>query len=221
MTLKKWSDKDGCEFGGYYITVSTYEWNLEPLDSGSKFPWDKKESDLYHEGKAGFLYDPASEDDVECPGETITLFQCDKCNRWKNPYSDDQGKLLCPICDVTGLIFDDNCLDHLEKTRQFARESGVSDRLEEQISRLQRMTQRNPDDGPIDSVMVISKDFAPYSFVWGLYRIPTEVGVHGKLVINGGLIYHAPQSPGDGSFPSLSVSLGDSRLFTPYWSIHT
>lgn len=36
---------------------------------------------------------------------------------------------------------------------------------------------------------------------------------------NGGLIYQGPGVPGDGSFPSLTVSLSDNG--NPHWGIHT
>ena len=36
---------------------------------------------------------------------------------------------------------------------------------------------------------------------------------------NGGLIYHGPDVPGDGSSPSLSVDTSDSTA--PRWSVHT
>lgn len=62
-------------------------------------------------------------------------------------------------------------------------------------------------------VAVLTKDFAPHSFEFAV------CAPAGKLLFNGGLIYLGPGSPGDGSFPVLSVSLStDTR---PRWEIHT
>lgn len=53
-------------------------------------------------------------------------------------------------------------------------------------------------------------DFAPFSFTFTFSR-------RGKFAFNGGLIYQGPECPGDGSFPSLSVSLHRNTG----WFIHT
>lgn len=55
-------------------------------------------------------------------------------------------------------------------------------------------------------------DFAPLSMSWGV------VLESGKCPLNGGLIFHGPHDGGgNGSFPTLSVSLNP----THGWSLHT
>jgi hypothetical protein len=67
----------------------------------------------------------------------------------------------------------------------------------------------------------IGYDFAPHSFGW--YVLRKDAGGKEQIVINGGFIYHGPTSPGDGSFPALSVSLDHvmGNAPTHSWSIHT
>ena len=72
-------------------------------------------------------------------------------------------------------------------------------------------------------ILLITDDYAPKSFQFGLYR-RTEEGQHivegerCQLYINGGIIYHGQHDRGgDGSAPTFAVCL------TPVtgWSIHT
>lgn len=57
----------------------------------------------------------------------------------------------------------------------------------------------------------LASDFAPYSFRYMMYRVEqTPDGVKEEFWFNGGLIYQGPEAPGDGSFPSLNVSLNSS-----------
>jgi hypothetical protein len=58
------------------------------------------------------------------------------------------------------------------------------------------------------------RDFAPYSFN---FVIEIREGQQWKRWFNGGLIYSGPDSPVNGSFPTLTVSID------PYngWSTHT
>ena len=62
------------------------------------------------------------------------------------------------------------------------------------------------------SICKLGKDHAPHSFSFSIYRGE-------DLWFVGGLIYDGPESPNDGSFPALTVSL--SRECYPTWSINT
>lgn len=69
----------------------------------------------------------------------------------------------------------------------------------------------------------IGRDFAPYSFAWHIMGDTDDQGRGGECIYNGGLIYHGPGSPGDGSAPAYSVSLSYvmGNAPTHSWSIHT
>jgi hypothetical protein len=113
------------------------------------------------------------------------------------PFSNDQRDLLCPTCEATGLvILDDEQLDRLDRVREHARALGLSDQLERQLNYLA---------GYDGSQCVLGYDFAPHSFSFCLYKPGTKD--ERKFRMNGGLIYQGPNCPGDGSFPSLTVSL--------------
>jgi hypothetical protein len=57
------------------------------------------------------------------------------------------------------------------------------------------------------------KDFAPFSFYWTAIR-----DEDGHCFFNGGVIYHGSHdNGGDGSYPTLSVSVSPSQG----WQVHT
>ena len=61
------------------------------------------------------------------------------------------------------------------------------------------------------------RDFAPLSF-----RFTHEITRDGETWeswLSGGLIYEGPDVPADGSFPSLTVSVGSNGK--PGWGVHT
>jgi hypothetical protein len=96
--------------------------------------------------------------------------------------------------------------EHLASVRTFADKIGLRDQLEEQLKYLDGF------GGDRDrSRCRLFKDFAPYSFEFLIERRSPEGEYH--RWINGGLIFNA----GDGSFPTLSVSLSP----TTGWSVHT
>jgi hypothetical protein len=112
---------------------------------------------------------------------------------------------------VTGhVILDDEQLDRLEQVREVARSMGLSEQLERQLNFLadkrcwgeKAQTQ-------------LSNDFAPHSFSFGVYSLPN--GKRRQIVLHGGSIYQGPEAPGDGSFPSLNVSLNSGTG----WFTHT
>jgi hypothetical protein len=71
-----------------------------------------------------------------------------------------------------------------------------------------------PSDKPVRAE--IGYDFAPFSLAFSVHR-------DGQFLLNGGWIYAGPGAPGDGSFPSLSVTLESVAGSAPLrsWSVHT
>ena len=57
----------------------------------------------------------------------------------------------------------------------------------------------------------------PHSFYFKMHRLLPD-GTY-KFWFDGGLIYHGPGQPGDGSAPAFSVEVGGPE--GPHWSIHT
>jgi hypothetical protein len=51
---------------------------------------------------------------------------------------------------------------------------------------------------------ILSYDFAPYSFSFCRYTLPTDGAGERKFSYNGAMIYQGPNCPADGSFPSYS-----------------
>jgi hypothetical protein len=65
---------------------------------------------------------------------------------------------------------------------------------------------------------VLSYDFAPHSFSFCRHILPAYARSGERTFsYNGGLIFQGPRCPGDGSFPSLSVSLAEGTG----WFCHT
>jgi hypothetical protein len=185
-------------------------WNLGLIDASLSSPnWDKETCHDHHEGKGKWLYEPASNDPELCPGGDWSRYLCDGCERYVTPFCNDQGDLICPTCEVTGLaITQIEVLDHLEAVRENARQMGLSEQLERQLCYLAGY-------GEGRNQVVLGKDFAPLSFDFALYR-PGAKDAR-KFVFNGGLIYQGPSCPADGSFPSLTVSLASGTG----WFCHT
>jgi hypothetical protein len=110
------------------------------------------------------------------------------------------------------------CREHLDAVREWARQNQLLETLDAALFDLGEGIGRS-------NWVELYSDFAPHSFGFCLYRIENPDAPRGtplsrgRFVFNGGLIYHGPQCPADGSFPSLSVSLSgrtDAR-----WEVHT
>jgi len=92
----------------------------------------------------------------------------------------------------------------LGKIKQHADSSGLTDNLKECLCRLERHDR----DG---CTVTLYPDFAPLSLYF-------EVKKGGRLVLNGGMIFHGRHdSGGNGSAPTFSVNLTPSTG----WAIHT
>ena len=190
------------------IRIGTWQFGL--VDASSSSPnWDIETCHANHEGKGVWLYSPASDDPEICPGADWSRYECDGCGRFVAPFSNDQGDLICPTCEATGLVITQiEVLDYLETVRENARLMGLGRQLERQLNYLATY-------GGHNYQCLLGKDFAPYSFDFALYR--PGVKDARKFVFNGGLIYQGPSCPADGSFPSLTVSLASGSG----WFCHT
>jgi hypothetical protein len=196
--------------GNGYL-IGPWEFGLISTEYSSP-NWDIETCRAHHKGEGVYLYEPASDDPELCPGGDWSRYECSICAKFVKPFSNDDGDLICPTCEVTGLvILDDEQLDRLEQVREFAKSMGLTEQLERQLNHLadkrcwgeKAQTQ-------------LSYDFAPHSFSFGVFGLP-----HGdnprRMHLNGAMIYQGPGAPADGSFPSLTVSLTSETG----WFCHT
>jgi hypothetical protein len=180
-------------------------WTLGLIDASSNSPnWDVETMREHDQGKGKWLYEPASDDAELCPGGDWSRYECDICGKFVKPFSNDEGDIICPTCEATGIvILDDEQLDRLEQVREFARSMGLSQQLERQLCFLGRTW-----SGEKTDQCILYGDFAPHSFSFCRYILPAYARTGERTFnYNGGLIYSGPGCPGDGSFPSLSVNL--------------
>jgi hypothetical protein len=196
-----------CRPGGGWIIPSDLAMNDAVY---SRTLWGHDEAAMHREGKGAFLYEPASDDPSLCPGEDCSLYLCDICNEHRMPWSDEDGNLVCDRCELAGLVIEPDCVEHLERAREFARSVGLLDQLHRQLTFLDNQGRGNRRQ------CRLGRDFAPHSFDFAHFSLPGE-GRERKLIYNGGLIYQGPTSPADGSFPSLTVSLAEGKG----WFCHT
>jgi hypothetical protein len=184
-------------------------WEFGLIDASSNSPnWDQVTCREHYEGKGKWLYEPASDDPELCPGGDWSRYECDICKKFVKPFSNDEGDLICPTCEATGLvILDDEQLDRLEQVREFARLMGLGLQLERQLCFLARHW-----SGEKTDQCVLGYDFAPHSFSFCRYILPAYARSGERTFsYNGGLIYQGPGFPADGSFPSLCVSLAEGN----------
>jgi hypothetical protein len=177
-------------------------WDFGLIDASTNSPnWDKPTCDEHYQGKGKWLYEPASDEPELCPGGDWSRYLCSTCKKYVKPFSNDEGELICLTCEATGLvILDEEQLDRLEQVREFARSMGLSEQLERQLHYL-----AGNRDG---RQCVLGYDFAPHSFSFAHYVLGSHTANGQRhFSYNGGLIYQGPNCPGDGSSPSLSVSL--------------
>jgi hypothetical protein len=112
--------------------------------------------------------------------------------------------MLTVICDP----------DYLESVRAFARRIGKHEQLQKQLDYLS--TYGETDE--YETLCQLGKDFAPHSFSFRVLRVKRgDLESTATFRFNGGLIYQGPDSPADGSFPSLTVSLAEGTG----WFVHT
>ena len=112
-----------------------------------------------------------------------------------------------------------SCPERLEEARAFARALSVEDNLQSRLDYLAAYACQGQ-DGRIDPKLTkccLGADFAPHSFYFKMHRLQPD-GTY-KFWFDGGLIYHGPGQPGDGSAPAFSVEVGGPD--GPHWSIHT
>ena len=114
------------------------------------------------------------------------------------------------------------CPEHLEAVRGSAHSINLEDQLQAQLDFLSTYGHGgcSPEELPEESqqnLCVLQKDFAPHSFAFALFRPAAEKNGERPYWFNGGLIYQGPDSPADGGFPSLCVSLAPGTG----WFVHT
>jgi len=97
--------------------------------------------------------------------------------------------------------------DHMATVKAFATSVGALDALQEKLDYLATY-------GGGHNTCHLFPDFAPYSFA---FRMADATGA---TWFNGGLIYHGPGQPGDGSAPAFSVDLSNDPA-VHRWSVHT
>ena len=72
-----------------------------------------------------------------CPGGDWSRYECSICGKFVKPFGNDEGDLICPTCEATGLvILDEETLDRLEQVREHARSLGLGLQLEKQLDYL-------------------------------------------------------------------------------------
>jgi len=136
-----------------------------------------------------------------CPGGDYSAYQCSLCERYVEPFSNDDGTLICPYCEATGLvILNEDALEHLAQAREFARMIGLSRQLEKQLDYLASYDGRQ---------CVLGKGFAPHSFDCAIYR--PGVKDARRFSFNGGLLFQRPGLPADGSWPVSSNGTENRR----------
>jgi len=107
----------------------------------------------------------------------------------------------------------------LEEAKALAKTLGVEDNLQPRLDYLAAYACQDQ-DGHIDPKLTkcyLGADFAPHSFYFKMHRLLPD-GTY-KFWFDGGLIYHGPGQPADGSAPAFSVEVGGPE--GPHWSIHT
>jgi hypothetical protein len=123
------------------------------------------------------------------------VYRCSLCGEYVSPHSDDGGKLICPHCELVGLLPMNELSDErLEQVREFARGRGLGDLFEDKLYWLSQPAWGN--GAPRQCRLYV--DHEPHSFYFE-YFTPGAYTSDGKPErgINGGLIWCASR-PGWG-----------------------
>jgi len=168
--------------------------------------YDSKEQHALWDGKGKLLDHPVSDDPAICPGGDYSIYTCSICGEVVKPFSNDEGDLICPYCEATGLVvMDDEQLDRIEQVREFARSIGKLAQFESQLDYLAGY---GANGEPARKQCMLGYDFASHSFGFCLFTPAVHSSTHKReRYFNGGLIFSGQGSPNDGSFPALTVSL--------------
>jgi hypothetical protein len=103
------------------------------------------------------------------------------------------------------------CEAYLAEVRAFAAKRGLSDQLEQQLKHMARFFDH---DETGRARTELRKDFAPYSFLFDVFRKTENFDIH---IFNGGCIYFGPGDTGSGA-PQFTCRIGD---VSEGWSCHT
>ena len=136
---------------GYLI--GTYDFSL--IDASLSGPnWDNTTMRHTSRARARICMSPPATILICALAATGRRYECDTCKKFVTPFSNDQGDIVCPYCEVSGLvILDEAQLDRLEQTREFAREHGLSEQLERQLHYLANYADHGEGATPVRVVL--------------------------------------------------------------------
>jgi len=104
--------------------------------------------------------------------------------------------------------------EHFDNVLAFAEKAGLRKQLDEKLEYLATYAEHG---GPIKTRCLLHADWAPYSFAFSM-QVLGEKDDDYRHWFSGGLIFHGSHdNGGDGSFPTLSVSLCPCVG----WQVHT
>ena len=110
------------------------------------------------------------------------------------------------------LVISEHVIDRYVEAQQWAIENGLHKEFSEAMSQLRNYGCSEED--PTRCRVILGYDWAPHSFS---FVIEGKKDGEYRHWFNGGLIYQGPDSPADGGFPSLTVSLHNNIG----WFMHT
>ena len=113
-----------------------------------------------------------------------------------------------------------NCPYELYNARAFAEALDVGENLQSRLDELATYACQDQDgriNPELTKCYLMKADIGLHSFHFKMHRLQPD-GTY-KFWFDGGLIYHGPGQPGDGSAPAFSVEVGGPE--GPHWSIHT
>ena len=114
--------------------------------------------------------------------------------------------------ETARLAFVGKGVDSFKEAREFAQKVGAWDRLKDRLRYLATYANYRG-----HTSCLVGSDFAPYSFS---FAVRVWEKNEWRQIVYGGLIYHGPGCPGDGSGPSYTVDLAQDRPEHD-WGVHT
>ena len=191
-------------------------WDFGLIDASTNSPnWDKEHVRRAPPGQGQVAVRARSATiPSSVPAATGRATSARLCGKFVKPFSNDEGDLICPTCEATGLvILDDEQLDRLEQVREFARLMGLDRQLETPALLPGPRVVRREDRSVRARLRLRTALVQLRRYILPAYARSGER----TFSYNGGMIYQGPSCPADGSFPSLTVSLASGTG----WFCHT